>query len=246
MKNLITLATASFVIIACGSKQPTEIEKADVSEKVIQCFSAVTTKIGQEPQGIFDMMATISLSLSEFTPEKIKKSWSLLDNGNIILTVDNGETKYMCEYQKSSDNTWELFTVHRNSEKVFNKIEDDNNRNKNRIMYISKWHEKSYSNVNYKYYEKHDEGADQESERPTLRISCNPEGTRFQFGAGTWSSEKKVKVSFDNAPIEEYQLTSSADIGNQIKSAYGSYVVSDTQKDIARKKYMKTNINLKI
>lgn len=239
--RIVLVILPSLIFSACA-KQPSEVDKAEISKEILSCLTSVTTKVGGKEQGLFDAIGEITTSLSDMDLPSAKKEWELMSGGNITLTIKTDKTKYECEYAKSEDSNWGLIKVRRNSEEVFDSVKNAENIRANEAArlakekaeqeaYVSTWHEKSYRDASYKYYEKPHEGAESGSyNSPSLIVSCNPKGTEFRYG-GSLMSERVVEVSFDGSPIENVQLTDFGSIGIKEKVGYMTMVLSDKAQE---------------
>lgn len=230
------------LFISACSRQPSEVDKAEISKQILPCFTSVTAKVGGKEEGLFDSLAELTTSLADINPSSIEKKWKLISNDSVLLTIETKNTKYECTYSKEKDSNWMLSKVSRNSEEVFDAVKNKENTKKNEEAraakekaeseaYTSTWHEKEFSNAAHKYYEKpHEKATKHDFDAPSIKIECDPKGTTFQYGGASFS-EKVVQVSFDGSPLESIQLTSSGLIGSKQKIGWLTDVYPDEKLD---------------
>lgn len=250
--NALYIKIASVVVVvlclqAC-SKQPSEMQKAQVEQQILGCLSSVTTQIGEDPGGLFDGLTAVKNKITEAGNGKFSKpKWKLSEGENVIVTMELEltDTRYSCDYVEEG-NGFALNQVKRNGELVFDREENKNNLAENerllkvaaeekRQQLIKVWAEKSYSNVAYKYYEKQNQSySEMNFGAPSFRIICNPEGTRFEYDTSNFNEirDKAFVFAIDNQDKEhKFDVTDSGRIGKYNKDNWLNNVVFDSARN---------------
>ena len=227
----------SFFLSSCG-KQPTEVVKASLEKNSLECMLALTTPIKSMEElkensgdflGALGQLGEAFTNLGEKASSVSGRSWLLEesdDKAKVTMTIKTQDTKFDCIFESDDDKTWTLTKVDRNGETVFDLISHTENQAKNeklkeevailekerkereRVEAIKTWQEKSYSNVDYKYYRKRHVDSQSDHAGSELDIICDPDGVRVKFDDG--------KLRFDDQPQVPF-FFSSGDTVKEMK-----------------------------
>ena len=245
----------SFFLSSCG-KQPTEVVKASLEKNSLECMLALTTPIKSMEElkensgdflGALGQLGEAFTNLGEKASSVSGRSWLLEesdDKAKVTMTIKTQDTKFDCIFESDDDKTWTLTKVDRNGETVFDLISHTENQAKNeklkeevailekerkereRVEAIKTWQEKSYSNVDYKYYRKRHVDSQSDHAGSELDIICDPDGVRVKFDDGKLRFDDQPQVPFffssgDTVKEMKFDLTSNGAIGKFKDSSYG-------------------------
>ena len=267
--QILTVSIAATLLPAC-SKEPTEIQKAQLEPKLIGCSLSVnpSTLDDQNPLTLLSMMGKIS----EFSGKK----WTLSDDeSTITATFRSEETVFECEFSLDTESEWKIEKVRRNGEEVYDRvtataklnelraekeaqleaerIEREIVKEEKRLAKITNWHERGYSNVLYKYYQKLPTSwNDSLWQSPELRIVCDPAYPRFQFDDSQVRMMGRADVEFTfydekgRATTAHINLTSSGDAGVPYQSFMGEDVKSTKESNASAINMMKAASRIEV
>jgi hypothetical protein len=222
------LILIGFLSTGC-SKQPTEIQKASIDNELLSCMISVNEdpKGDRIGNGFFETLTSLASNVDKISSKK----WELFpSNGKEIINVtfSANDTKYSCDYI-DTDEGYNLSEARRNGEKIYNAEENTiiiankeerlaREKEELRLAEIKVWHEKGFSNVAYKYFEKrHIDSVDRFGET-TLRAICDPSGFRIEVNVSNMrmKGERNVEFKFRKgleATEAIFNLTSNGAIG---------------------------------
>jgi hypothetical protein len=253
MKNYVFILMISVFLASC-SKQPSEIQKANVEKELVQCI----VMTNEDPRGdevggnLFTLLSAYG-GMVEKAESIDSKSWQLFDESephtiNVKFKID--DITYSCDYS-DSENGIELVEVRRNKEAVFNKKENDiivankkarleaevaekarleaEAKEAKRLQEISTWKEMSYSNAAYKYYQKRHKESNDSWGEPLLKVECNPKFPQVEFDDGQlrFDGQKQVEFGFtvqEKNIIKKFDLNYNGTVGTWDDSGWVSTV----------------------
>lgn len=264
---IAVMATVS--LVSCG-KEPTETQKAQLEPMLMGCLMAVN------PTSLDDINPFSALARLGNLSEITNKKWAL-NNDETIVTASfrSDTTAFECDFVTDQEAEWEIEKVRRNGEEVYDRatavakraeleaekeakeeaerIEREQQKEEERRAEISKWREKGYSNVTYKYYAKYPVAWHQGMwSSPELRIVCDPDYPRFQLDdseirmMGRADVEFQFKDSQGKVTKTLIDLTSSGNAGEAYESIMGEDVRSTKGSNARAIKILKASSSVEV
>lgn len=245
--NKLKLTPIVFVLVflaSCG-KEPSEVQKAQLEPLLIGCSIKLNPTSLQDDNPIMTL-AKLG-TLTEFT----NKKWSLSDDDEMITASFRGDTtSFECDFLRVNESEWKIEKVRRNGEEVYDRetaeakraeleaqkeareeaerIEREKKKEEERLSTISKWREKDYSNVTYKYYAKYPNAWHEGMwSSPELRVICSPDYPVLQLDDNTIRLSGRTGVDFlfeksdGTANKVTLNLTSEGNVGEAYESMFG-------------------------
>lgn len=272
------MATVS--LVSCG-KEPTETQKAQLEPMLIGCVMAVNPT-SLDDINPFSALARLG-NLSEITNKKwaLNNDETIVTASfrsdttafecdfvtdqeaewEIEKVRRNGEEVYdratavakRAELEAEKEAKEEAERIEREKRREAERIEREQQKEKERRAEISKWREKGYSNVTYKYYAKYPLAWHQGMwSSPELRIVCDPDYPRFQLDdseirmMGRADVEFQFKDSQGTVTKTFIDLTSSGNAGEAYESIMGEDVRSTKGSNARAIKILKASSSVEV
>ena len=253
---IAVMATVS--LVSCG-KEPTETQKAQLEPLLIGCSMSVNPT-SLDDINPFSVLARLG-NLSEVTNKKwslnddetvVTASFrsdttafecDFVTNQEAEWEIEkvrrNGEEVYdratavakRAELEAEKEAKEEAERIEREKKREAERIEREKQKEEERQAEISKWREKGYSNVTYKYYAKYPLAWNQGMwNSPELRIVCDPDYPRFQLDDSNIRMMGRANVEFQFRDSQGkvtktlIDLTSSGNAGEAYESVMGEDV----------------------
>lgn len=275
---IAVMATVS--LVSCG-KEPTETQKAQLEPMLIGCVMAVNPT-SLDDINPFSALARLG-NLSEITNKKwaLNNDETIVTASfrsdttafecdfvtdqeaewEIEKVRRNGEEVYdratavakRAELEAEKEAKEEAERIEREKRREAERIEREQQKEKERRAEISKWREKGYSNVTYKYYAKYPLAWHQGMwSSPELRIVCDPDYPRFQLDdseirmMGRADVEFQFKDSQGTVTKTFIDLTSSGNAGEAYESIMGEDVRSTKGSNARAIKILKASSSVEV
>lgn len=260
---------ALIFLVSCG-KEPTEIQKAQLEPMLIGCTMAVNPT-SLDDANVFSALARLG-NLSGIT----NKEWSLNDAETVVTaSFSSDTTDFECDFMQNQEAEWVTEKVRRNGEEVYDRatadaklaelkeeekvkqeaerLERKKKEEEERLAEISKWREKGYSNVAYKFYAKYPSTWNKSKwNSPELRIVCHPDYPRFQLDDSQVRMKGRPGVEFQFVDRQGkitktfIDLTSSGTAGEAYESMIGEDVRTTKQNNAEAIKIMKASDSVEV
>ena len=161
---------------------------------------------------------------AEWEIEKVRR------NGEEVYDRATAVAK-RAELEAEKEAKEEAERIEREKKREAERIEREKQKEEERQAEISKWREKGYSNVTYKYYAKYPLAWNQGMwNSPELRIVCDPDYPRFQLDDSNIRMMGRANVEFQFRDSQGkvtktlIDLTSSGNAGEAYESVMGEDV----------------------
>lgn len=240
MRTFAAVLVLGTILGASGcAKQPSELVKASIEKQLPFCTFAVNPS---SSDGESDMADAIMRLASLADANISNKSWRTDDTeSNVTATFDSEETEFSCDYVKGEDGEWEISKARRNGEEVYDaavakqleakfKAEKEAREAEELLVKRATWTERGFSNVDYKYYEKHSQQWEGGYSGPTVEVVCDPEGAYVKYDDGTVRFGDRPDVDFTvikkngEETVVTMDLTSSGAFGEKRQTSIGEQV----------------------
>ena len=242
-RTLFFLFTTFPFLFGCAP-QPSEEQKIAIEKEMIGCLFLVNESLEDTDSSpdVFSALATLVES-----PTFENKKWRLdtddaSQKDTVTVEFDNQETAFSCSFSTNSDGKYQIDSVLRNSEEVYDRVKNEKIleekakiKEENRLQAIKEWQEKGYSNASYKYYEKRHVGSKSSLGEPTLEVVCNPERLQVKFNDGDFRTRGQENAEFkfifsDMQEIHKFDLTADGIVGTSKNTSLGTDVAYDEEK----------------
>lgn len=247
-----------FLLVSCG-KEPTETQKAQLEPLLMGCLISVNptslddinpfstlarlgnlSEVANKKWALSDDETVVTAS---FRSDTTAFECDFVTNQEAEWEIEkvrrNGEEVYdratavakRAELEAEKEAKEEAERIEREKKREAERIEREKQKEEERQAEISKWREKGYSNVTYKYYAKYPLAWNQGMwDSPELRIVCDPDHPRFQLDdsnirmMGRANVEFQFKDSQGKVTKTLIDLTSSGNAGEAYESVMGKDV----------------------